>query len=122
MVIVSIISIKAIMHIMGIIAIILIISFQVGWKSVCLLVLSELTYTEPILSIIPIESILGILELVPVNDTCMILQHLHNLFPERQVTAGRVPVTGSGWCLSTCGYLDGPALQYVVKASGDEGT
>ena len=41
----------------------------------------ELDYQKPVLHVIPIQSILGKLPVVPIGDTRTILYHLHNVFP-----------------------------------------
>ncbi len=43
-------------------------------------VVYELDYKNPVLYVIPIQSILGKLPVVPVGDTCTILYHLRNTF------------------------------------------
>ncbi len=44
-------------------------------------VLHEFDFKKPILYVIPMESILGKLPVVPVSDTRTILHRLHNIFP-----------------------------------------
>jgi hypothetical protein len=102
MVIICIIHIIAIMCIMAImcinahiIAIISIISdcFQVlvGWlESVGSRVVYELAYKKPILYVIPIQSILGKLPLVPVGDTSTIRTACATPFRALPATGGRV--------------------------------
>ncbi len=67
----------------------------------------ELDYTKPILYVIPIQSILGKLPVVPVGDTGAIPYHLRNTFPgasgDRQLGAGDGCRCGS----STRGLWDG---------------
>jgi hypothetical protein len=41
----------------------------------------ELNYKKPVLYVIPIQSILGKLPVVPVSDTGIIPYHLRNIFP-----------------------------------------
>ena len=72
-----------IMAIMHIIAIISIISdcILAGWlASVGSRVVYELDYKKPILYVIPIQSILGKLPLVPVGDTGTIPHSMRNAF------------------------------------------
>ena len=53
----------------------------IGWlKSVGSRVVYELDYKKPILYVIPIQSILGKLPVVPVGDTGTIPHHLRNTF------------------------------------------
>jgi hypothetical protein len=72
------------MHIMAIMHIIAIISFisdcfLLEWlESVGSRVVYELDYKKPILYVIPIQSILGKLPLVPVGDTGTIPHSMHN--------------------------------------------
>ena len=65
----------------------------IGWlKSVGSRVVYELDYKKPILYVIPIQSILGKLPVVPVSDTGTIQHHLRNTFSgapgDRQMGAG----------------------------------
>ncbi len=54
-----------------------------GWlESVGSRVLDELDYKKPILYVIPVESILGKLPVVPVGDTRTIPHNMSNLFPD----------------------------------------
>ena len=78
-----------IMHFISIIAIIAIIAitaiisdcFLVGWlESVGSRVVYELDYKKPVLYVIPIQSILGKLPLVPVGDTGTVPHLLRNTF------------------------------------------
>jgi hypothetical protein len=69
------------MAIIHIIAMISIISdcFLVGWlQSVGSRVVYELDYKKPILYVIPIQSILGKLPLVPVGDTSTVPHSMRN--------------------------------------------
>ncbi len=69
---------------MSIIVIIAIISygFVVGWfESVGSRVVYELDYKKPILYVVPIESILGKLPVVPVGDTGTIPHRMRNALP-----------------------------------------
>jgi hypothetical protein len=53
----------------------------IGWlESVGSQVVYELDYKKPILFVIPIQSILGKLPVVPVGDTGTIQYHLRNTF------------------------------------------
>ncbi len=54
----------------------------------------ELDYRKPVLYVIPIQSILGKLPVVPVGDTGTILYHLHNVFPG--APGDRRPGSGDG--------------------------
>ncbi len=99
------------MAIMHIIAIISIISdcFLVGWlESVGSRVVYELDYKKPILYVIPIQSILGKLPLVPVGDTGTIPHSTRNAFSgapgDRRPGAGVDAGCGS----STRGHWAGP--------------
>ncbi len=68
------------LSIIAIIAIILIICF-VGWlESVGSRIVYKLDHRQPILYVVPIQSILGKLAVVPISDTGTI-QHLHNVLP-----------------------------------------
>ena len=78
-----------IMHFISIIAIIAIIAitaiisdcFLVGWlESVGSRVVYELDYKKPVLYVIPIQSILGKLPLVPVGDTGTVPHRMRNTF------------------------------------------
>jgi hypothetical protein len=64
-----------------------------GWlESVGSRVVYELDYKKPVLYVIPIQSILGKLPVVPVGDTGTIPYHLRNTFPgapgDRRMGAG----------------------------------
>ena len=86
-----------IMAIMHIIAITSIISdcFLVGWlESIGSRVVYELDYKKPILYVIPIQSILGKLPLVPVGDTGTIPQSMRNAFSASESLPGNVAPTG----------------------------
>jgi hypothetical protein len=66
-----------------------------GWlKSVGSRVVYELDYKKPILYVIPIQSILGKLPLVPVCDTSTIQYHLRYTFPG--APCDRRPGAGDG--------------------------
>ena len=85
------------MHIMRIIAIIAIISHGcvVGWlESVGSRVLYELDYKKPILYVVPIQSILGKLPVVPVGDTGTIQHRMRN--PFSGTPGDRRPGSGDG--------------------------
>ena len=78
-----------IMHFISIIAIIAIIAitaiisdcFLVGWlESVGSRVVYELDYKKPVLYVIPIQSILGKLPVVPVGDTGTVPHSMRNAF------------------------------------------
>ena len=96
-IIVGIIGIMAIIGIMSIIAIIANNAdyFLLGWlASVGSRVVYELDYKKPILYVIPIQSILGKLSLVPVGDTGTIPHSLHNTF--EGAPGNRRPGAGDG--------------------------
>ncbi len=77
----------------SIIAIILIISS--GWlESVGSQVVYKLDYRKLVLCVIPIQSILGKLAVVPVGDTWTIQYHLRNFFPG--APGDRRPGAGDG--------------------------
>jgi hypothetical protein len=57
-------------------------------------VLYELDYRKPVLYVIPIQSILGKLAVVPVGDTGTIPYHLRNVFPG--APGDRRPGAGDG--------------------------
>ena len=83
-------------------------------------VLYELDYKKPVLYVIPIQSILGKLAVVPVGDTGTIPYHLRNVFPGapgEAATGGRVPATDAGCGLSTRGHWDGPVICNEWKGS-----
>ena len=85
---------------MTIIAIIAIIAecFLLGWlESVGSRVVYELDYKKPILYVVPIQSILGKLSLVPVGDTGTIPHRMRNTFPQFPGPPGdRRPGAGDG--------------------------
>ena len=88
-------------------------------------VLYELDYRKPVLYVIPIQSILGKVAVVPVGDTGTIPFHLRNVFPRRtrRPQAGyraALPATDAGCGLSTRGHWDGPVICNEWK--GVEGT
>lgn len=67
----------------------------IGWlESVGSRVIYELDYKKPILYVIPIQSILGKLPVVPVGDTGTIPHHLRNTFPG--APGDRRPGAGDG--------------------------
>ncbi len=71
------------LQLLHIIAIIAIISdcFLVGWlESVRSRVVYELDYKKPVLFVIPIQSILGKLPVVPVGDTGTVPHSMRNTF------------------------------------------
>ena len=95
--IITIIVIITIIGIMCVIAIMLIIAFFrfIGWlESVGSRVLYELDYKKPILYVIPIQSILGKLPVVPVGDTGTTPHHLRNTFSG--APSDRRPGAGDG--------------------------
>ncbi len=68
--------------------------FCKGWlESIGSRVVHELDYKKPILYVIPIQSIIGKLPVVPVGDTGTIPYHLRNTFSgapgDRRMGAGR---------------------------------
>jgi hypothetical protein len=66
-----------------------------GWlESVGSRVVYKLDYTKPVLYVIPIQSILGKLAVVPVGDTVTIQYHLRNFFPG--APGDRRPGAGDG--------------------------
>ena len=77
------------MTIISVIAIILIIASLLHR-----MVVYELDYKKPILYVIPIQSILGKLPVVPVGDTGTIPYHLRNTFPG--APGDRRPGAGDG--------------------------
>ena len=90
---------------MYVIAIMLIIVCSVGSQ-----VVYELDYKKPVLYVIPIQSILGKLPVVPVGDSDTIPYHLRNTFSGAPVgrvedLLGRVP-------LIPC-FLDGNAISTI---------
>ena len=109
---------------MRIIPIIAIITycFVVGWlESVGSRVVYELDYKKPVLYVVPIQSILGKLPLVPVGDTGTIPHSMRNAFSgapgDRRPGAGdgcRMWICGS----STRGHWDGPETSGCNKSQG----
>jgi hypothetical protein len=102
---------------MHIIAIILVRSdcFLVGWlESVGSRVVYKLDYKKPILYVIPIQSILGKLPLVPVGDTGTISQTrtaCATPFRAHPATGGRAQAMDAGCGSSTRGHWDhGPVI------------
>ena len=84
-------------QIMRIIPIIAIITycFVVGWlESVGSRVVYELDYKKPVLYVIPIQSILGKLPVVPVGDTGTIPHRMRNAF--KSAPGDRRPGAGDG--------------------------
>ena len=80
-----------IIHIIAIIA----ECFLLGWlESVGSRVVYELDYKKPILYVVPIQSILGKLSLVPVGDTGTIPHRMRNSFPG--APGDRRPGAGDG--------------------------
>jgi hypothetical protein len=57
-------------------------------------IIYKLDYRRPVLYVIPIQSILGKLAVVPVGDTRTIPHHLRNVFPG--ATGDRSPGAGEG--------------------------
>ncbi len=102
------------MQLLHIIAIIAIISdcFLVGWlESVGSRVVYELDYKKPVLYVIPIQSILGKLPVVPVRDTGTVQWFrtaCETPFRALPATAGRTQAMDAGCGSSTRGHLDGP--------------
>ena len=68
----------------------------------------ELDYKKPILYVIPVQSILGKLPLVPVSDTGTIQHRMRNAFRALPATAGRAQAMDAGCGSSTRGHWDGP--------------
>ena len=68
-------------------------------------VLYELDYRKPVLYVIPIQSILGKLAVVPVGDTGTIPYHLRNVFHH---VWGLLPSDSHVLCLC---HLDLPAVR-----------
>ena len=82
-----------------------------GWlESVGSRVLCELDYKKPILYVIPIESILGKLPVVPVGDTGAIRHRLHNHFAGAPGDRREGSGTDAGFGLSFRGFWAGPAI------------
>ena len=81
----------------------------IGWlESVGSRVVYKLDYKKPILYVIPIQSILGKLPVVPVGDTGTIPHHLRNTFLALPATADRALAMDAGCGSSTRGRWDGP--------------
>ncbi len=81
-----------------------------GWlESVGFRVLYELDYKKPILYVVPVESILGKLPVVPVVDTWTIQHTIAIFFLARSEIAWRVQGTDAGCGLSIRGLWAGPA-------------
>ena len=100
------------MHIIAIIAIIS-YGFVLGWlESVGSRVVYELDYKKPVLYVIPIQSILGKLSLVPVGDTAVtpVLFRTACAIPflALPATAGRAQAMDAECSSSTRGHWDGP--------------
>ncbi len=68
------------MHVIAIMLIIACSSVKDGWNLLVLGWFMSLTTRKPILYVISIQSILGILPVVPVGDTGTIPYHLRNTF------------------------------------------
>ena len=70
----------------------------------------ELDYKKPILYVVPIQSILGKLPLVPVGDTGPVLSRTACATPFRALpaTGGRAQAMDAGCGSSTRGHWDGP--------------
>ena len=99
------------LQLLHIIAIIAIISdcFLVGWlESVGSRVVYELDYKKPVLYVIPIQSILGKLPVVPVGDTGTVPHRMRNTFSALPATAGRAQAMDAECDSSTRGHWDGP--------------
>ena len=86
--------------------------FLVGWlESVGSRVVYELDYKKPVLYVIPIQSILGKLPVVPVGDTGTVPHRTACETPFRALptTAGRAQAMDAAECgSSTRGHWDGP--------------
>jgi hypothetical protein len=83
--------------------------FLVGWlESVGSRVVYELDYKKPILYVVPIQSILGNLPLVPVGDTGTVPHSMRDTFsgaPRLPATGGRAQAMDAGYNSSTRGKL-----------------
>ena len=73
-------------------------------------VVYELDHKNPILYVIPIQSILGKLLVVPVGDTGQSHTTCATTFRARLATAGRVLATDAVCGLSIRGHLVGPVI------------
>ncbi len=73
-------------------------------------VVYELDHKNPTLFVIPIQSILGELQVVPVGDTGSIPHRLIHHFSGCLVTAGRVPAMDALCGLSIRGHSVGPVI------------
>ncbi len=99
------------MQVMHIIAIISIIAdcFLAGWlESVGSRVAYELDYKKPILYVVPIQSILGKLPLVPVAIPVLSRTTCTTPFRALPATGGRAKAMDDGCGSSTHGHWDGP--------------
>ena len=69
-------------------------------------VVNELNYMKPVLYVVPIQSILGKLPVVPVGDTGTIPYPLHNVFSgapgDRRPGAGEGCRIVDSWALGWC--------------------
>ncbi len=85
-------AIITIMHVIAIMLIIACSSVKDGWNLLALGWFMSLTTKKPILYVIPIQSILGKLPVVPVGDTSTTPFHLRNTFSgapgDRRLGAG----------------------------------
>ena len=79
----------------------------------------ELDYKKPILYVIPIDSILGKLPVVPVGDTGTIPHRLRNHFPGAPGAPGGVRGRMQDVVCQFVGF--GLVPRYVMKAIGVEG-
>ena len=74
------------------------------------LVVYELDYRKPVLFVVPIQSILEKLPVVPVGDTGTIPYHLHNVLPgapgDRRPGAGEGCRIVDSWALGWCRASD----------------
>jgi hypothetical protein len=82
-----------------------------GWlDSIDSRIIYELDHRKPILYVIPVESILGKLPVVPVGDTGTILHRPRNDFSGAPGDRRPVPAMDAGCGLSIRGYWDGPVI------------
>jgi hypothetical protein len=79
--VISVIMLIALIIVVIVMILIIVIILQDGWISVCSWILYELDHRKPILYVIPIQTILGKLPVVPAGDTGTIPHHLRNGFP-----------------------------------------